>query len=280
MSLISRLWQSRSDKLFSNGLPLTARLAWGFHIHGDPDLSTWLASKDYFERHGNGVVLFAPRLIKRAEREASGSSIERLKGLVRWRHVVNTYANNEIGKVIAALRGMGSVNVAGGWSDFKTGRKVLSEVHIGDGFLGLRPYNEQLISNTLEPLGWKAHGRVWRPKVMPRGRAINLHITPDLDPCQWPSELACSGDLWHADGPALTLLMAQRALNASSPQVTLGLLDRILDDLPDRSSLEALRGHAEKLRHRRALDDTLALIERICGGEFEAQLPPSIGASS
>jgi hypothetical protein len=280
MSFISRLRQSRSDKIFSNSLPLTARLAWGYQIHGDPDLSTWLASKDYFERHGNGVVLFAPRLIKRAECEASGSSIERLKGLVRWRHVVNTYANNEIGKVIAALRGIGSVNVAGGWSDFTTGRKVLSEVHIGDGFIGLRPYNEQLISNALEQLGWKAQGQIWRPKVMPRGRAINLHITPELDPFQWPSELACAGNIWHADGPYLTLLLAQRALNASSPRVTLQLLDRILDDLPDRSALKVLRDHADKLRHRRALDDVLALIERICGGEFEAQLPQSIDASS
>jgi hypothetical protein len=220
-------------------------------------------------------VLFATRLLDRAEREGN-VSFERIKGVVRWRHAMNRYADDEIGKAIAALQCVGSVMVAGGWSDFRTGRKGLSAAHIGEVFVALRPYNKQLLLNALTPLGWKANGQTWRRNDLLGGKTVNLNITQDLDPFQWRLDSECTGDIFHAEGQSLTLLLAHRALNASGPQVTLKLLDRILDDLPDRSALEALRDHADQLRCRKALERALALVERICGGEFEARLPHRI----
>ena len=275
MTLLLRLLHGRHHQLFTHGFPLTARLAWGCRLRGDPELSAWLVDKELFERRGNGVVLFAPSLLARAKHDER-APLERLKGILRWRHARNVCAYDETSTAVEALLGLGSVLVAGGWSDVASGRATLSAAHLTHTFVALKRYDRDAVAHLLTPLGWRLADREWRRDTPLGGKgkmSVRLHVAPDLGPVAWPPGAENERELHHASGPHLTLLLAERAIDNALSPVRANLIDRMVQDLSSRQQLQELRQLANQLRCRKTFDKVFGLVERICRGKFESVLP-------
>lgn len=269
LSRLSKLWHGQHQALFMNGFPLTARLAWGCRLPKDPDLQTWLSDPDLFERHGNGVVLFAPRLLACAT-HLEGAPTGRLKGIMRWRHAQNSYAYDVTAQAIAAFGKDTSMMVAAGWADVSSGRATLASAHLARTFVALDPYAPERVSAVLAQLGWTAEGPDWRHTMLPNGKGVvRLSIVRDFGPASW---LDTQNAMPYASGPRLALLLAEQVLTCKGKNAG-QLIERMVQELPDHRRIEEARVYANETDQRDMFEKAFALVERLCGGMFEAQSP-------
>ena len=81
-SMLPRIRFGKHYLLFQNGFPVTARLAWKLSLPGDPDLWGWLSDEAFYAEHGNGVMVFAPKLLLRAKSDSRQFSLPKLNGVL------------------------------------------------------------------------------------------------------------------------------------------------------------------------------------------------------
>ena len=277
--MFSRLLYGRHRFLFENGFPLTARLAWGRTLTGDPSLAEWLSDDMRFEAYHNGAVLFAPKLLQLAA-AAKIPHRGKLRGIMRWRLASNNYAASSIATAVAALTSASQrVSVAGGWSDLELGRLPMEAAHLDCFIVAVNPFRRRDVEEALRPLGWNEVGDAWVRKLRKgkRGaKVVKMKVGPSLMQSA-SSRFECDVfpqqvGLHHVDGHPLALALAQHALDFANVNEKGQFLDRLVDLLPDQRRADSLVDYARSFGSQQKVERALALIDCLCGSPGAALL--------
>ncbi len=279
-SILARLRFGQHYLLFQNGFPVTARLAWGLSVPGDPDLGTWLSDEAFYAEHGNGVVVFAPKLLLRAKSDPRQFSLSKLNGVLRWRHAANAYLFFEIQAMLNGLQKCArNISVASGYGEVERGHRKLAQAHLSYALVTLEPYEEQAVRTTLQSLGWVQSLDYWyrKPKAEAGGSIILMirpaaskQISIDREVQPEPYE-----GLIHLQGPALAVELARMAMSIRSVHHLGQILDHVKDTLTSQVGVTAFRKLAAQQGDDCAANEAIELIERLSGGSFLASLPES-----
>lgn len=279
-SMLARLRFGPHYLLFQNGFPVTARLAWGLSLPGDADLGIWLSDEAFYAEHGNGVVVFAPKLLLRAKSDPHLVSLSKLNGVLRWRHAVNAYLLFEIQAMLSGLQQCARhVRVASGCGEVERGHRKLAQAHLSYVSVTLEPYDEQAVRATLQSLGWVQSLDYWhrQPRAEAGGSivlmihsAASKQISSDHQDQPERHE-----GLIHLQGLALAVELARMAMSLRSAHHVGQMLDHVKDALTTQESVTAFRKLATQQGDYCAANEAIQLIERLCGGAFLASLPAS-----
>ncbi len=279
-SMIDRLRFGQHHQLFQNGFPVTARLAWGLPRQGDPDLGRWLSDEACYAEHGNGVVVFAPKLMLRAKSDPRQLPLTKLNGVLRWRHASNAFLLFEIQSMLSGLQKCARhVSVASGCGEVERGHRKLAQAHLSYVSVTLEPYDEQAVRATLQLLGWVQSLDYWyrKPKAEAGGSIIlKIHpaaskqISSDHEVQPEPHE-----GLIHLEGPELAVELARMAMSMRSAHHVGQMLDHVQNTLTTQVSVTAFRRLATQQGCDSAANEAIQVIEQLCGGSFVASLPAS-----
>lgn len=277
--MLSRVLYGPDRIVFENGFPLTARLAWGRTRRSDPSIGEWLADGRRFEEHGNGAVLFAPKLLQRAT-EAQVPHIGKLRGVMRWRLASNNYTASSLAAAVTALTSASQrVSVAGGWSDLARGRLPMSAVHLDFFVAAVNPFHRRNVEDALRPLGWSNVGDVWQRRIREGeggSKLVRMRVGPSLiksASSRFEDDIFPQrGGLHHVEGIPLALVLAQHAFDSAFIGEKGPCLDRLAEFLPDQEQVESLVEYAGRIGNLLAVRRTLTLIDGLCGSRVSALL--------
>ena len=279
-SMLPRIRFGKHYLLFQNGFPVTARLAWKLSLPGDPDLWGWLSDEAFYAEHGNGVMVFAPKLLLRAKSVSRQFSLPKLNGVLRWRHAANAHLLVDIQGMLSGLQQCARrVSVASGCGEVELGHQKLAAAHLNFVSVTLDPFDEQAVRAVLCSLGWLQSGDYWYRRPVAAGCGSIILIVRRSVSKQLRSDHDIQPDsregLIHLQGPALALELARMAMAFSSMPHAGQLLDQVQGILTSQVNVAAFKSLAMQRGCGRAANQTVQLLERLCGGVFLASLPAS-----
>ena len=282
--MLARLRFGQYYQLFQNRFPLTARLAWGVSLPGDPELGAWLFDEHCYAEHGNGIVVFAPKLLLRAKSDPSKFTLTKLNGVMRWRHVANTYLLWEIQNMLGGLRQCARhIRIASACGDVEIGRRTLASAHLCHVSVILDPYNQQAVRAVMQSHGWVHNGEHWyrRPKAEGCGSIILMLRGAASKPIPNVHQVKSNSDerILHLEGPVLALELARMVMTIRSGHHVGELLDHVQDILTNQETVVAFKRLANQEGDGLVADQTVKLIERLCGGAFMSSLPSLVESS-